>query len=436
MSQPPSPRTAHIVGGGPAGLMAAQILAQAGVTVTVFERMPSPGRKFMLAGHGGLNLTHSEPRDSFVTRYGAAQGRIVPALDAFGVDDLREWSASLGQPTFVGTSGRVFPEVMRATPLMRAWLARLDALGVRIERRVTWRGWDRSGALLLDDAVAGAAAGANAGGTESVPPIAPRTARADVTIFALGGASWPHLGADGSWVELFEAQGVSVAPLRAANVGIRAAWTDVFASRFAGFPLKNVAVRVAGQDPAATRRGDAMVTVSGFEGGPIYALGAAIRAALDANSARGFEGCRLEIDLRPDLSREAVEAKLMKRRPGDSQSSWLKRTLALEAVSIGLLREAAGPQLPGDPAAMAALIKAVPVHIAGTMPIARAISSAGGILWDEVDETLMLKRIPGTFVAGEMLDWEAPTGGYLLQACFSMGVLAARGALEWLRKRV
>ena len=347
---------------------------------------------------------------------------------------MREWSASLGQPTFVGTSGRVFPEVMRATPLMRAWLERLDALGVRIERRVTWRGWDQSGALLLDDAVAGSAASADAGGPEAVPPLAPRTARADVTIFALGGASWPHLGADGSWVELFEAQGVRVAPLRAANVGMRAAWTEVFTSRFAGVPLKNVAVRVAGQDPSTARRGDAMVTASGIEGGPIYALGAAIRAALDANATRGIEGCTLEIDLRPDLSSEAIEAKLNKRRPGDSQSSWLKRTLALDAVGIGLLREAVGGPLPRDPAAMAALAKAVPVHITGTMPIARAISSAGGILWDEVDETLMLKHMPGTFVAGEMLDWEAPTGGYLLQACFSMGVLAARGALEWLRK--
>ncbi|NYI40981.1 NAD(P)/FAD-dependent oxidoreductase [Demequina lutea] len=422
--------TARVIGGGPAGLMAAEVLARAGVSVTVHERMPSPGRKFLLAGHGGLNLTHSEDRDRFVTRYGRSADRIAPMLVAFGPDDLREWCAGLGEPTFVGSSGRVFPEAFRATPLFRAWLARLDELGVRIERRTFWSGW------------AGGAADAGNGSPGSADALLVTDAdgvttevTSDVTIFALGGASWPHLGSDGGWVGPFAELGVQVTPLRAANVGVRVEWSQIFAERFAGTPLKNVSLTVRGPRGTSLNapvRGDAMLTKTGIEGGPVYASGGAIREALDAAALNTAARCVVEVDLRPDLTVDQLAERLQHRRPKDSASNWLRRAIGLDPAAIGLLREAGGGQLPGDAAAMAALVKAVPVVVTGTMPIDRAISTAGGIAWSEVDEHLMLRRLPGTFVAGEMLDWEAPTGGYLLQASFSTGVVAARGALAWL----
>jgi uncharacterized flavoprotein (TIGR03862 family) len=415
--------TARVIGGGPAGLMAAEVLARAGVAVTVHERMPSPGRKFLLAGHGGLNLTHSEDRDRFLARYGSSAARIAPMLEAFGPDDLREWCASLGEPTFVGSSGRVFPAAFRATPLFRAWLARLDELGVVIERRTFWSGWagaaaNSADALLVTDPD---------GHTSEVTP--------DATIFALGGASWPMLGSDGGWVAPFATRGVEVTPLRAANVGVRIEWSAIFAERFAGTPLKNVSVTVRGPRGTSLNspaRGDAMVTKTGIEGGPVYASGAAIRDALDSAATNPAARCVLEVDLRPDLAVGQLADRLQHRRPKDSASNWLRRSIGLDPASIGLLREAGAGKLPDDLATMAALVKAVPVVVTGTMPIDRAISTAGGIAWSEVDEHLMLRRLPGTFVAGEMLDWEAPTGGYLLQASFSTGVVAARGALAWL----
>ena len=402
--------TAIVVGGGPAGLIAAEELARSGVAVTVYDRMPSVSRKFLLAGHGGLNITHSEDRDPFLARYGSSADRLAPMLRVFGPDDLRAWCADLGEPTFVGSSGRVFPQSFRATPLVRAWWRRLAELGVRVERRQRWTGWTDDGGLRL--------IGVD-GGTSEVA--------GDVTIFALGGASWPRLGSDGGWVDLFADRGVAVTPLRPANVGVRVAWTDVFADRFAGSPLKNVGLTVRGHT-GRRARGDAMVTRTGIEGGPVYAIGAAIRDALDSD-----EGCVVEVDLRPDLTVAQLTERLRRRRPKDSDSNWLRRSIALEPVAIGLLREANDGRLPRDAAATAEQVKAVPVAVTGTMPIERAISTAGGIAWSEVDESLMLHRMPGTFVAGEMLDWEAPTGGYLLQASFSTGVVAAQGALSWLR---
>jgi uncharacterized flavoprotein (TIGR03862 family) len=402
-----------VVGGGPAGLIAAEVLARAGVAVTVYDRMPSVARKLMLAGHGGLNITHSEDLPRFLARYGDAAGRLAPMIEAFTPTDLRDWCAGLGEETFVGTSGRVFPQSFRATPLVRAWLARLDALGVTIEKRQQWTGWTADGHGLRLAGVGAAAEGSR------------REVAHDVVLFALGGASWPRLGSDGGWVEAFAARGVASAPLRAANVGMRVGWTPGFADRFEGVPLKSVALSVRGQDRPPVR-GDAMVTRTGVEGGPVYAIGAAVRAALDAGS------CTLEVDLRPDLSIERLGARLAKRRPKDSRSSWLQRSLGLDPVAVGLLREATGNAVPDDPAAVAALVKAVPVPVAATMPIEKAISSAGGIRWSEVDEHLMLRALPGTFVAGEMLDWEAPTGGYLLQASFASGVAAAHGMLRWL----
>ena len=401
-------KTARVIGGGPAGLMAAEVLARAGVAVTVHERMPSPGRKFLLAGHGGLNLTHSEERSLFVARYGASAGRLGPMLDAFGPEDLRAWCESLGEPTFVGSSGRVFPHAFRATPLFRAWLARLEDLGVRIERRTSWVGWTDAGALFIADA------------SERASEVT-----ADAVVFALGGASWPHLGADGTWVDAFAERGVKVTPLRAANVGVRVAWSAIFAERLAGAPLKNVCLMVRDQG-GESRRGDAMLTRTGIEGGPVYAIGAAIREALDAGH------CILEVDLLPDLALGQIADRLRQRRPKDSAANWLRRSLGLDPAAIRLLREAVGATLPTDADAVAALVKAVPVPVTDTMPIDRAISTAGGIAWSEVDERLMLRRMPGTFVAGEMLDWEAPTGGYLLQASFSTGVVAAQAVLAWL----
>ena len=404
-----------MVGGGPAGLIAAEVLARAGVAVTVYDRMPSVARKFMLAGHGGLNITHSEDLPRLLGRYGDedAAARIAPMVEAFTPADLREWCAGLGEETFVGSSGRVFPLSFRATPLVRAWLARLEALGVAIEKRQQWTGWTGDGGALRLVGVGAAAEGTR------------REVRHDVVLFALGGASWPRLGSDGGWVDAFAARGVASAPLRAANVGVRVGWTPVFADRFEGVPLKSVALAVRGQDRPPVR-GDAMITRTGVEGGPVYALGAAVRAALDAGS------CTLEVDLRPDLPVERLTERLARRRPKDSRSSWLQRSIGLDPVAVALLREATGNAVPDDPGAAATLVKAVPVPVAGTMPIEKAISSAGGIRWSEVDDHLMLHALPGTFVAGEMLDWEAPTGGYLLQASFSSGVAAAHGMLAWL----
>jgi hypothetical protein len=407
--------TASVIGGGPAGLIAAEVLARAGVDVTVHDRMPSPGRKFLLAGHGGLNLTHSEDRDRFVARYGESADRLEPMLAVFGPQELRDWCAGLGEPTFIGSSGRVFPHSFRAIPLFRAWSARLAELGVRFEARQRWVGWAEDDRLLLADVADGPG-----GSTRAIAP--------DVVVLALGGASWPRLGSDGGWVRPFTDRGVVVTPLRAANVGLRVDWTTRFADRFEGTPLKNVAVLVRGA-PGPAVRGDLMVTRAGLEGGPVYATGRAIRDELDRHGR-----CVLEIDLRPDHSLEQLTERLSHRRPRDSRSSWLRRSAGLDPASTALLWEVTGGVLPDDPAAMAALVTAVPVQVPATMPIDRAISTAGGIAWSQVDESLMLRALPGTFVAGEMLDWEAPTGGYLLQASFSTGVVAARGALAWLRR--
>lgn len=398
--------TATVIGGGPAGLIAAEVLAQAGVAVTVVDRMPSVARKLLMAGHGGLNITHSEDRESFLPRYGPGAEWLAPVIEAFTPEDLRDWCAVLGEPTFVGSSRRVFPDSFRANRLVRAWLARLAELGVTVRTRQRWVGWsDDGGALRLvgDDGAAS-------------------ELTSEVTVLALGGASWPNLGSDGSWVPLVAERGLAVTPLRPANVGLRVAWSETFATRFAGTPLKHVALAVRGH--AGTSRGDAMVTEAGIEGGPVYALGVALREALDEGA------CVLEVDLRPDLSVDEVAARLARRRAKDSASTWLRRSIGLDPVSASLLREAGGGSLPSDAAAVAALVKAVPVPVAGTMPMERAISSAGGLAWSAVDENLMLRALPGTFVAGEMLDWEAPTGGYLLQASFSTGVVAARGALR------
>jgi uncharacterized flavoprotein (TIGR03862 family) len=404
-------RTATIVGGGPAGLMAAEVLATAGVRVTVFEHMPSVGRKLLLAGRGGLNITHSEPLDDLVARLGPAADRLAVPLQAFSPGDLRAWCASLGQTTFVGSSGRVFPESFRATPLLRAWLARLRDLGVTIEVRHRWVGFG------FDD-------------TGRPAPHRSRFARrdgaeievgSDVTVLALGGASWPRVGSDGSWVDVLRGAGVEVTALRPSNCGLLVDWSPAFVERFSGVPLKNVALAFDGDHV----RGDAMIVDDGIEGGPVYALSAPIRDAIERDGR-----CTITVDLHPDLSIDRVVGRLEQRRPKDSTSATLRR-LGLSAVAVAFLRECASP-LPTDPVALAALVKAAPLTVVATMGIERAISTAGGIALGEVDEGFMLRRLPGVFVAGEMLDWEAPTGGYLLQTTFSTAVAAARAALAHL----
>ncbi len=407
--------SATVVGGGPAGLMAAEVLATSGVAVTVFEHMPSVGRKLLLAGRSGLNITHSETFADLLARYGNGADRLGPALMAFGQQELRSWCESLGESTFVGSTGQVFPASFRATPLLRAWLDRLTHVGVTIETRHRWLGWGTTadGRIETRQLVFSRWDGSTVEVTS------------DATLLALGGASWPRVGSDGGWVDAFRRAGVKVSDLRPANCGIRIDWTDYFTSRFEGTPLKNVAIGVSG----TSVRGDATITRQGMEGGPVYIQSATIRDAIDRHGR-----CAVSVDLHPDLSVERLTERLARRRPKDSLATSLRRTIELTSVAASLLREATGNRIPTDPAELATLVKAVPLTVEAMMPIERAISTAGGVRLDEVDDSFMLHRLPGTFVAGEMLDWEAPTGGYLLQASFSTAVAAARGALAWIAR--
>jgi len=401
----PIPKTAAVIGAGPAGLIAAETLARAGVAVTVYDAMPSPGRKFLLAGRGGLNLTHSEPLARFLTRYGAADPRLTHAIERFPPDALRAWADALGQETFVGSSGRVFPKAMKASPLLRAWLRRLDGMGVRFALRHRWLGWDADGRLRV------------AQGDREI------AVAADVTILALGGASWPRLGSDAAWVDVLAARGVAIAPLKPSNCGFIVAWSEAM-RRFEGAPLKRIALAFDGHSV----RGEALVTRDGLEGGAVYALSAPLR---DATMRDG--SATLAIDLRPDLDAAALTDKLAAPRGKQSLSNVLRKALKLPPVATALLHEATTAR--GRPLAslsadeLAALIKTVPVQLTGVQPLPGAISTAGGISFAALDDHFMLKAAPGAFAAGEMLDWEAPTGGYLLQACFATGVAAAEGAL-------
>ena len=399
-------RHVAVIGAGPAGLMAAETLAGRGARVTVYERMPSVGRKFLLAGRGGLNLTHSEDFARFITRYDAAAPRLRAAIEAFPPASTQAWSEALGEPTFVGSSGRVFPKSFKTSPLLRAWLRRLDGAGVAFRLRHQWTGWDERGDLMF-------------GSTGKRV-----TAAADATVLALGGASWPRLGSDGAWVDTLARAGIAVAPLRPANCGFVAEWSDQFSARFEGQPLKRIGLSFGGR----SLRGEAIVTRQGLEGGGIYQLSAAIRDAI----ARSGEAVLL-MALRPDLPASELWSSLEAPRRKQSLSTFLRKAAKLSPVAIGLLREAAGEKLSAMNAGdLAALIQAVPVRLVAPSPLARAISTAGGVSFGELDERFMLRRRPGVFVAGEMLDWEAPTGGYLLQASFATGVAAAQGALAWL----
>ena len=378
-----------VIGAGPAGLAAAEILAGAGIWVSVYDRMPSPGRKFLLAGRGGLNLTHTEPLPRFLARYGPAAPALTPAITAFPPAALMAWCRSLGQEVFTGSSGRVFPMAFKATPLLRAWLRRLAAQGVQLHTGQHWLGWTADGALRFADG----------------------TVQADATILALGGASWPRLGADGGWVPALRAAGVPVTPLRPANCGFLHAWPDYFAARHAGQPLH----RVRATHDGHTAMGEAMLTATGIEGGVIYALSAALRTTIERTGH-----ATLTLDLRPDLDGAAFAQRLG--GPGLSAANALRRA-GLNPTASALVRVLG---------AAPTTAKALPLVLTGTAPIDRAISTAGGVALSAIDPDCMLHQRPGVFVAGEMLDWEAPTGGYLLQAAFSTGRAAAYGALQWL----
>jgi hypothetical protein len=398
-----------IIGAGPAGLMAAETLAQGGAAVTIYDAMPSVGRKFLMAGRGGLNLTHSEALDAFLTRYREAQPQLAAAIEAFPPEYLRAWCEALGQPTFVGSSGRIFPKALKASPLLRAWLRRLDASGVQFALRHRWTGWDQEGRLRFQT------------------PEGEVAIEAGATVLALGGASWPRLGSDGRWAATLGAKGVKVSPLKSANCGFTVAWSDVFRDRFEGTPLKGIALSFAGR----SIRGEAVITRDGIEGGAVYALSAELREAI---LSQGH--ATLHIALRPDVESRDIITRLSAPRGKQTFTNWLRKAAALSPVAIGLLQEAAinsGISLASLPAEkLAALINEVPIQLTGVAGIARAISSAGGVAFNELDAGFMIRRLPGIFAAGEMLEWEAPTGGYLLQACFATGAAAGLGATKWL----
>ena len=391
--------------------MAAEVLATAGVHVDLYEHMASVGRKLLLAGRSGLNLTNNEPIEEMVARFETTP-LIGEAVRQFTPSALREWASALNETTYVGSSGRVFPTSFRATPLLRAWLARLHELGVTIHVRHRWLGWGSGPGGEVDPAVH----------RFQTPDGRTIEIRSATTVIALGGGSWPRVGSDARWVPHFATAGVDVHALRPANCGVHINWSPVFAQQYAGVPLKNTHVSIGD----AHARGDIMVTDRGLESGPIYTVSSAVRDLVDRESS-----CTLVVDLHPDLSVDAVTDRLLRRRPKDSVPTFLRRALGLSPVAVALLREATANALPSDPRQLAQLIKAVPLTVQSVAPIARAISTAGGVSFDELDSQFMIRSLPGTFVAGEMLDWEAPTGGYLLQASFSTAVAAARGAIAW-----
>ncbi|TDK35627.1 TIGR03862 family flavoprotein [Rhizobium deserti] len=397
-------KTIAIIGGGPAGLMAAEVLSACGHSVTIYEAMPTFGRKFLLAGKSGLNITHSEPFDPFASRFGEASSRLRPALNLFSPHEVREWAAGLGTQTFVGTSGRVFPQVMKASPLLRSWLRRLEAQGVSLKTRHRWMGFSDQGYRFLTP--------------EGEIVVSP-----DATLLALGGASWPRLGSDAAWIAWLHAEGVSVKAFQPANCGFDAVWSEIFRSRFAGEPLKSV---TATSDAGAVQ-GEFVISRHGIEGSLVYAHAAALRERINRDG-----GAVLSVDLAPGRTIVRLMQDLGRQDPKASFSNRLRKGAGLDGVKAALVREIAADAHRASPLDLARLIKALPIPLVRPRPIEEAISSAGGIAWSEVDERYMLKRLPGLFAAGEMLDWEAPTGGYLLTACLATGRAAAKGIHTWL----
>jgi uncharacterized flavoprotein (TIGR03862 family) len=410
MTQNSAPANTHvaIIGGGPAGLMAAEVLSQAGIRVDVYDGMPSVGRKFLLAGVGGMNITHSEAYPAFLSRYAERAPQIAPLLRAFDADALCQWIHELGIETFIGSSGRVFPTDMKAAPLLRAWLKRLRDSGVVIHTRHRWLGWDASGALRI----------ASPEGEISVNP--------DATLLALGGGSWSRLGSDGAWMLPLEQRGVDLAPLQPSNCGFEVqAWSELMVSKFAGAPLKNIAIGLNDDIP---RLGECVITATGIEGSLIYALSAPIREAIN-----GYGAAVIHIDLLPGRPVDKLQAALSKPRGSRSMAKHLHSQVGIDGVKAALLRELTDAETFADPALLARAIKALPLTLVKTRPLDEAISSAGGVRFEAMDERLMLKALPGVFCAGEMLDWEAPTGGYLLTGCFASGRAAGQGIVQWFK---
>ncbi|MCE7870570.1 TIGR03862 family flavoprotein [bacterium CPR1] len=398
---------AAVIGAGPAGLMASEALLERGFSVELYDSMPTPARKFLLAGKGGLNLTHSEPFENFLERYGPGRARLEPHLRAFGPSQLRDWAAQLGISTFVGSSGRVFPREMKAAPLLRAWLRRLREQGVKLHSRHRWVGWTAGGELLVRT------------------PEGEITVAAPAVVLALGGASWSRLGSDGAWVPWLRQRGLAVATLRPSNCGFEVEWSEKFRQRYAGHPVKSVTLSHA----EVVRRGELMVTEYGLEGSLIYPYSPALR---DEIEARGE--ATVQLDLAPDRTLERLQRELALPRGSRSLSEHLRRRAHIEGVKAGLLRELVSASLEEDLSRLGACIKALPLRLRATRPLEEAISSAGGLVFDELGPDLMLRRLPGVFAAGEMLDWEAPTGGYLLTACLATGRAAGVGAANWLSR--
>lgn len=407
--RPTSPPLAVVIGGGPAGLMAAEALAQRGLAVQVFDAMPSVGRKFLLAGVGGMNITHSEPYPQFVARYAERQDAMGRLLQDFDADALRQWIHGLGIETFVGTSGRVFPTDMKAAPLLRAWLKRLRDSGVVIHTRHRWLGWNADGSLRL------------------AYPQGELNLKADVLVLALGGGSWARLGSDGAWVPLLAERAVDISPLQASNCGFEVAgWSELLRGKFAGAPLKNIALSVPGKAP---RKGEFILTAQGVEGSLVYAWSAPLREAINQEGQ-----ATLLLDLLPDKPVDKIAQALARPRGSRSMAKHLHSQLGIDGVKAALLRELTDQATFADMAALARAIKALPITLVRTRPLDEAISSAGGVRFEGLDERLMVKGMPGVFCAGEMLDWEAPTGGYLLTACFASGLRAGRAAADWLAR--
>jgi uncharacterized flavoprotein (TIGR03862 family) len=403
-------RKGVIIGAGPAGLMAAEVLSQAGVGVDVYDAMPSVGRKFLMAGKSGLNLTHAEALDTFLSRYGRERDWVGRWLADFGPEHLRDWARGLGIDTFVGSSGRVFPTGMKAAPLLRAWLHRLRATGVRFHMRHRWLGWDEQDKLRF-----------------ATPTGEQKVGAGDTAIIiALGGGSWAKLGSDGAWVPLLQARGAAIAPLKPANCGFEIVWSEHLHSKFAGQPVKSVVATFGGE----RRQGDCVITQHGVEGSLIYAFAASLREAIGANGH-----ATLLLDLAPGKSLERLTQEIAHPRGARSMASHLQSRAGIAGVKAGLLRECATRDDYADATRLAATIKALPLRLDAPRPLDEAISSAGGVMASALDDRLMLNALPGVFCAGEMLDWEAPTGGYLLTACFASGYAAGHGAMAWLQSK-
>jgi hypothetical protein len=402
-------KTVAIIGGGPAGLMAAEVLIKSSIKVDVYDAMPSVGRKFLMAGKGGMNISNAEPFDRFLTRYGASRRHLEAMLSDFGPDELVAWLKELGINTFTGSSGRIFPTDMKAAPLLRAWLHRLRAAGVVFHVRHQWLGWTENSGLRFNT------------------PTGEKTISTDATILALGGGSWPQLGSTGAWVPLLHDKYITIKPLKPANCGFDVSWSEYFRSRFAGQPLKSVQLSLIAAGQQASQKGEFVITQTGLEGGLIYSLSALLRDEIAAVGS-----VTIYIDLVPDNDFDTLLGKVSMPRGKQSLANHLRKRLKLSAVKIALLHEVLSADDCADPMRLCTTIKALPIKLTGARPIEEAISSAGGICFSAIDDKLMLSAMPGVFCAGEMLDWEAPTGGYLLTACFATGLWAGLGVRDWL----